>query len=94
MCSSVSANSAKMSGDVLGVLTGASLGRGECDCDGGRTSRGVGVGVCCALLACRAFRRYSDLGAMESEAVRVTTGLVWSGVVGEGEGVDDILAMG
>jgi hypothetical protein len=47
---------------------------------GGRASRGVGV--FCALRAWSALRRYSDFGATECEGVRVTVGLVCSGVVG------------
>jgi hypothetical protein len=82
VCSSVRANSAKASGDVRGVMISGRFGAegGE-----GRISRGVGVGVFCALRAWSAFRRYSDLGATEKEGVCVSC-LFGSGVDAPREG--------
>lgn len=79
VCSSVRANSAKESGDEFGVRTAVER---ELDEGGGCTSKGVGVGVFCALRACNALRRYSDLGATVKDPVRVTVGLARSGVDG------------
>lgn len=81
VCSSVSANSAKTSREVVGVLILVGLGPGG---SGGRISEVDGVGVGWALRAWRALRKYSDLGASEYEAARVTAGLAVSGVDGGG----------
>jgi hypothetical protein len=79
VCSSERANSANRSGDVLGVLTSNGFGEGA---GGGRTGRGDGVGVFCALRAWSALRRYSDLGATATEPVLASAGRFRSGVVG------------
>jgi len=73
-----------MSGEVLSGLTSVGF---ETDGAGGGTciSTRDGVGVFCALRACIAFRRYSDLGATEPEPVRLMDGRVWSGVDGRCE---------
>lgn len=80
VCSSESANWAKASGEESGVVMVAV--DSELDEGSGRISRGEGVGVCCALRACNALRKSSDLGAMAKEPVRVMLGLFWSGVCG------------
>jgi hypothetical protein len=78
VCSSESSNSSNMSGEVLGVLISRGFGIAAY---GARISTDP-VGVCCALRACSALRKYSDLGATMKEPVRVTVGRVWSGVDG------------
>jgi hypothetical protein len=95
VCSSVRSNLAKASGDVRGVLIS---GRFGAEVGGGRISRGVGVGVFCALRAWSAFRRYSDFGATEKEGVCESC-LFWLGADApregaRGEGALDILYEG
>jgi hypothetical protein len=68
VCSSDSSNLSKISGEVLGVLMTKGLGVGGGG--GARLSMGDSVGACFALRACSALRRYSDLGATDTEAVR------------------------
>lgn len=67
----------------MGTVTGEGCDSGG----GGRFSTGVGVLDCCALRACRALRRISDLGATEYDAALAVEGRAKSGVDGRGEDI-------